>query len=147
MGGRPACARQDREISGFQCHPIEDLLSLDYHAIWWYRLKCPLYGHEEARLEVELNNLLGRPYDYRGAGKSGGGLICQLAAHILGRENMAAVFCSEAVAFLETKVGRLLTRNSGAWNPNSLCRYMYRTGVVEYPIKIGPLSHEEIFSV
>lgn len=132
---RPPCYRQGKTVNGFQCHPLREIVQVVTDPIWLYRLKCPLYQQEEQRLQVDLNNMLGRPYDFLGAFRSGG-LVLALLESFVHPEDLNSIFCSEAVAYLEARLGRLRSYNDSSWNPNRLCRSMRWSGAVKRPVRL-----------
>jgi hypothetical protein len=102
---------------------------------WLYRLSRPLYLHECARLTARATELAGRPYDSRGALRSGGRIWSSLQSLFRG-EDLAALFCSEFVAELSSHIGLFNTSNASAWSPNHLMRTLRRLGIVQRPERL-----------
>lgn len=98
--------------------------------VWIYRMQRPLYLHECARLTARATELAGRPYDSRGALRSGG-RIWSLIQSAIRREDLAALFCSEFVAEQLSYIGIFNTANASAWSPNHLVRTLRRRGIVQ----------------
>jgi hypothetical protein len=130
---RPACVRTGRhEPRGVQAHRLSDVLKTSNANIFHYPLRRVLYPHEEDRLLEALESCLGRGYDFIGAGKSGGGLLMRVFQRLKGSEDLRELFCSELVVWAWVQTGLITHRNSGAWSPQRLVRYVRRSGLC-YP--------------
>jgi hypothetical protein len=103
--------------------------------VWIYRLSRPLYLHECARLITRATELAGRPYDTRGALRSGGKIFA-LAQALFRGEDLASLFCSEFVAEQLSYIGLFDTSNASAWSPNHLMRTLRRLGIVQKPERL-----------
>lgn len=134
--GRPACALQQKEVSGTQAHFLEDYVKFVPGKIWHYPLRRPLYPHEIARLQHVLDREIGKAYDLGGAIRSGGFLFRSLQT-VLREEDMSTVFCSEWVAHALRQTGVLQVKSVSSWNPNRLCRHVTKTGVCSSPERLN----------
>lgn len=135
--GRPACARRGKVVSGFQAHPLWDIVTDDTARAYWFPLRAPLQEDEIRYLDRLLSEYLGSRYDFIGAGKSGGGCLKWLVNSLFGRENTTTLFCSEIVALVLARLNRFRTRNASGYNPNSLKRRLRLQGIVERGIRIA----------
>lgn len=135
--GRPACARQRKKVSGFQAHPLSEIVTPDTSRAYWYPLRAPLLNDEIVELERHLSLYLGSSYDFVGAGKSGGGCLKWLVNVLFGREDTTTLFCSEIVALILARLNRFHTRNASGYNPNSLIRRLRLQGICERGVQIA----------
>jgi hypothetical protein len=134
--GRPACEIQKVKVSGVQCHRLDDLLDfVDKQSVWHYPLQRELYEHEDRRLGYYLDRHLGVPYDYFGAGRSGG-FFWNLLQTALHNEDLSNIFCSELIADAFSDLGIFNTVSSSRWNPNKLLRTLQRRGIVNTPRRL-----------
>ncbi len=131
--GRPACAIQQKEVSGTQAHFLDDYVKFVPGKIWHYPLRRPLYQDEIMRLQHVLDKEIGKAYDFGGAIRSGGAVFRTLQA-TLRDEDLDTIFCSEWVAHALRQVGVMQAKSVSSWNPNRLCRYATRTGTCSPPI-------------
>lgn len=97
--------------------------------VWHYKLRTPLSSTETTVLQLKLLQLLGRPYDLRGAIRSGGFLL-RILGMLMHREDVSTLFCSEMVAHLLDEIKVFDTRNASGWSPNALVRNLFSDGVV-----------------
>lgn len=127
---RPPCVRRPDNVkpNGVQAHYLSDILD-GGGDVWHFPLRRELYPHEEERLVDFLEDCLGRPYDFLGAGKSGGGIIARLAQHAKGSEDMSHIFCSELCIRALIAIGLMQHKNAGAWSPQRMARYVLRRGI------------------
>lgn len=130
---RPPCYSRNDGIEnpkGVQSHTIDVILN-GGGDVWHFPLRRPLYHDEESRLIAYLEGLIGRGYDFIGAGRSGGGVVMRAVQRLIDKEDMGLVFCSELVVSALVKVGIMQHKNAGAWSPQRLVRYVLRRGVCE----------------
>lgn len=121
--------------TGFQAHRIEFVLDNCDSRVWHYPLYRRLYAHELMRLTTYLDGILGTPYDKPGAISSGGWLYSWINALAKGQD-LWELFCSEAAAAAESRIGIFPTTNASRWNPNKLVRTMRRAGLLCKPKRI-----------
>lgn len=124
LNGNKPCAILNKNISGSQAHPIEDIFSRP-GKVWQYPLTASLNERETNDLGGTLIRMLGRPYDYLGAGRSGGFLFRTLEGMVR-YEDLGRLFCSELVGHALTRIGRAWFENASEENPNSLVRQLHR---------------------
>jgi len=120
------CHFQAIQFNGCQAHLISDRLS-DYKHTTIYRLKgINKLSTSEATLlgEIFKDHFLAKSYDFVGAAVSGTRLIKYLP--FIPNEHL---FCSELIAALYMRVGRLPRRNPTVYNPGKLIRALLQTGV------------------
>lgn len=103
--------------------------------VWQYRITRPLYLHEVCRLTRHASSFLGRPYDQRGALRSGGKAF-GIAQAIFRREDVASLFCSEFVAECLNHIGLFPTGSVSRWSPNHLMRRLRAMGIVHKPVRL-----------
>lgn len=126
--GEDRCAILGVRVCGVQAHRLNTIVSRP-GKVWRYPLARPLYTAEQRRLRLSVVDCLGLPYDFLGAGRSGGALV-RILEKAFREEDMARVFCSELVAHCLTKVGLTYMLNASGQNPNSLVRRLSREHVV-----------------
>lgn len=127
------CLFRGRPVSGIQAHWPEQRIA-DYVdaggrvAIYRLRPFDILLPSESRYLMQQLHGLLHQriDYDYRGAAISGTRLYKWLG-HLAADEQ--TLFCSELIAALLQRLGRMNRSNPTRFNPASLLRELVRTGV------------------
>ena len=131
------CQVRNAWAVGFQAHQLSSVIENFNGRVWHYRLYRRLYSHENDALSTMLSvqMLLGRSYDYGGAVRCGG-LIWSWLNSKLRRESLEELFCSEAVAAAEARIGIFPTTNASRWSPNKLVRTMRRAGLLCKPKRI-----------
>lgn len=127
---RPPCVRSEKQIAGVQAHWPEDILDDPAVKVFHAPLRRELYRHEEDRLNHFLDCKIGQPYDFIGAGKSGGFILKFLSA-FLRDEDMSTIFCSELAIAALNDIGLVQTRSASKFSPNSLYRAMRCRGLVD----------------
>ena len=135
-GERPPDYFTGHQETGVGARPIEQIqefFAAQDAKLWYYPLRCPLYEHEERRLDEWLTSKVGLPYDLDGALHSGGGLLFRTLSILLRGEDLASLFCSEMCMGALAHVGRIRTSNASKWSPNKSCRYLVRTGTCGKP--------------
>lgn len=126
---RPPCLRSGRKApKGVQAHHVSDMFT-GKDSVWHLPLCRSLYEDEEDRLLAYLEFMLGQPYDFIGAAKSGGGKIMRFLQRFIDKEDMGQVFCSELAVAALKQVGLMQHKNAGAWSPQRLYRYALRSGL------------------
>jgi hypothetical protein len=121
--------------AGFQAHRIEFAIDSYRGRVWHYPLYRRLYAHELLRLTTYLDGILGTPYDKTGAINSGGWAHSWINALIKGQD-LLELFCSEAAAAAESRIGIFPTTNASRWSPNKLVRTMRRAGLLCKPKRV-----------
>lgn len=114
---------------------LSDTIQAYRGRIWLYDLSRPLFLHEITRLTNRLAELKHRPYDNKGAYRSGGRLWSWLQAAYRG-EDLTSLFCSELDAEVLSYIGVFPTSNASRWNPNHLTRKLRRLGIVNPPRRL-----------
>lgn len=126
---RGPCLRTGRKVAGFQAHKLDEILdTVEGQRVFQLPLRCPLYPHQETRLQQYLDSLLGTPYDRLGAFRAGG-LALRTVASLIHRECLSSLFCSEVAAATLAHIGVFQTRTASQWSPNGLCRRLRYEGV------------------
>lgn len=103
--------------------------------VWLYRLSRQLYLHEYMRMCRSLSDMLGLPYDNRGAMRAAGRLLALIRSMFFG-EDLTSLFCSELAAEQLSNIGIFQTSNSSRWSPNALMRTLRRAGIVCQPERL-----------
>lgn len=129
------CLMQERRAQGVQVQRIEDRLG-QYRAtagrVDLYRLS-PLWEldrEEQFRLTMTLLSHVGLAYDLRGAIRSGTRLYARLP--IFPPACLESLFCSELLAAVLMRLGRLNHANPTRYNPARLLRELLATGKYHY---------------
>lgn len=129
------CIVQRKHVKGVQAHWLSDV-RMRTGKIWHYPLSRALSDDESKRLTEFLLSQIGRGYDFRGAARSGGGVMLRAAALLFKQESLDDEFCSELTAAAYSALGLLPTRNASAYNPNSFTRHARRAGVLQSPARV-----------
>lgn len=131
---REPCLELLAPVSGVQVHEpesrVHDYLSAG-GTIDVYRLNevDQLGDYEMEDLEAWLlRHFVGKRYDYRGAAVSGTRVWSRLRWFFNGG-GVESLFCSEMLALLLMRLGRLNRQNPGWFHPGRLMRSLVRTGV------------------
>lgn len=125
------CLMQERRVKGVQVQRIEDRIG-QYRAtggrVDLYRLS-PLWEldrEEQFRLTMAMLSHVGLGYDLRGAIRSGTRLYARLP--IFPPACLESLFCSELLAAVLMRLGRLNHANPTRYNPARLLRELVATG-------------------
>lgn len=129
------CVIQRKWVSGTQAHFLSDI-KIRPGKIWHYPLSRDLYPEEERRLGRFLEAQIGRPYDMRGALRSGG-MVARALNAVLRPEDLGQLFCSEFVAAAYGNLGILPTANASSYSPNAFVRRCRRHGIVKPRIRLA----------
>ncbi len=141
------CLIANRKVNGVQVHHIESRIH-DYRAgggrVDIYRLVSINKLQADEVLDLSrwlINDLAGRQigYDYRGAGISGTRILSRLQ-WCFTRADVDKLFCSEMVAWLLMRLGRMNRENPAWFHPGRLMRQLVRTGVYERVECFGPID-------
>lgn len=127
------CAIKGKVISGVQAHLLEDVFDRP-GKIWHYPLRTRLYSNQSQRLQLLLLEMLGRPYDMKGAIRSGG-FFLRILEKIIRKQDISTLFCSEMNAFVLTEIGAAHIINASGQSPNSLVRRLYRNAIIQKRIR------------
>lgn len=126
--GHP-CELSGEVTQGVQAHTLSSVAERYQGRMWVYPLYRRLYPWEDVRLESFLMNTLGRPYDMRGAFRTGGNLYAKLHS-LLHTQDLNELFCSELVAAAYSEIGVMPTDNASRWNPNKLVRHLRKREIL-----------------
>ena len=129
------CEITGKRTVGVQAHSIESVVRRYHGRVWRYPLYRSLYPYESCRLNKSLSSVIGRPYDWDGA-KRTGGFIWSRITPLFWEEDFKQFFCSELVAANLAHVGIWPTSNASRWNPNHLVRELRRSGVIHKPVRL-----------
>lgn len=129
------CCITGQKISGTQAHHIGPRLQAYRGKVWHYPLAKPLRPWERKVLSRYLKSGLGRPYDTKGATRSGGKIWSAIHRR-LHPESLSALFCSEWVAASLNEIERFDTLSASEWSPNALIRELLKRGLVTYPRRL-----------
>lgn len=119
-----------RRESGVQVHWPEDRARRFHGFVYRARL-APLWklsANERSALAQYLFDFEGRHYDFVGALRAGAGTA--RAA------DLSAGFCSEIVAAVLCRLGRLRPSNPSAWTPAALIGELVNTGIYLPPVRL-----------
>ncbi|MBX3444271.1 MAG: hypothetical protein KF774_17850 [Planctomyces sp.] len=131
------CEHMGRVVAGIQRHTPESRIA-DYTSaggrVDVYRLTdlWDLDWDEVDLLNEQLERMLatGRVYDLFGAALSGTRLFQW--SRLFPTADLDSLFCSELVAALLMRTGRLGIGNAGRFNPGRLLRRLVRTGIYRF---------------
>lgn len=129
------CVIQGEQIDGVKAVRLKDRVEQYSGRIWHYPLFRHLYVDEAARLNEFLCAKVGTPYDKIGAIRAGG-IGWSWIEHLLHREDLSFIFCSELCAAAHTKIGLLRTDNVSRWNPNRFVRRERRERILRKPWRV-----------
>ena len=128
------CRLMNTTINGVQCHLPEDRINdylseggrvVQYRPVHLFRFT----PEEQDTLATELGALCGREYDYTGAACSGS-RVFQLS-RLFPAADLNHLFCSELVAALLMRTGRMPVANATRFNPARLMRQLVTSGVYQ----------------
>lgn len=124
------CAIRGESVKGVQCHSVEQFLDRTGR-VYVHRIYRDLYNEERTRLVLGLVDLLGKPYDYIQAGRSGvGGPLTRGVLGMLKPSDCDLLFCSELISYMFSKIG-VIHRTDHAISPNSLLRYLRWRDIIQ----------------
>ncbi len=129
------CEITGQVIDGTQAHSLESVVNGYDGKVWHYPLYRQLFAHEDKRLTDFLLSTVGVPYDRLGAFRAGYTLFSWVESQIH-EEDLTKLFCSEWCAAAHAVMGLLPSDNAGRWNPNYLCRYERRMGLLRKPRRL-----------
>ncbi len=139
-GALPPCEIMKQKIKGSQAQLLHSRIAAYNGKVW--RLPLVDSFHENScsmrrgrNLAKYLVSLVGRPYDYIGAERSGGFLWNRIM-RVLHPESLDALFCSELCAAALDHIGYFHTGSASSWSPGKLARALRRRGVVGKAIRI-----------
>lgn len=129
------CVIQGKLFQGTQAHKLDTRLQSYRGKIWHYPVYRPLYRFERHRLNVYLNETIGKPYDEIGAFRAGGIGFSFLESFAF-ETDLHAIFCSEWCAAAHAHIGLFSTDSPGRWNPNHFVRTERRKGLLVRPKRL-----------
>lgn len=123
------CLIRGEVVSGVQAHSIDSLLERSGR-IWLHRLHRRLFHEEEIRLTLFLVDLIGRKYDFLGAGRSGvGGPLFRRALSVLKPGDLKNIYCSELVSAALNDIG-IWSKTEHSIAPNPLIYSLRWRGLI-----------------
>lgn len=134
QNGDKRCAISGYAVDGVQAHLLDDILTRP-GKVWHYKLTKPLSIRRRNALAFLLESYLGRPYDMKGAARSGG-FFLRVIESILRKQEVSRLFCSELVALVLTGIKVTDIMNASGQSPNSLVRHLGRNGICRKRVRI-----------
>jgi hypothetical protein len=114
-------------VKGVQAHALDHSFSKP-PKIWVYRIRRPLAESYQQILSSYLVQQLGKPYDYRGAAKSFGGLVRAKLREHLWKEDGTTLFCSHLVGDAVNIFAPRTFENPQELSPNNLLSLLVSDG-------------------
>lgn len=123
------CILQGKQVDGVQAQwPVDRIADYDGRArVFRLAPHWKLRDDEADDLTELLDRWMGKPYDYHGALWSGTRILKHLPR--MPYSDLGTMFCSELIAAVVQRLGRLCVTNAGLFNPGSLVRALVRSGV------------------
>lgn len=123
------CAIRGVPTSGVQAHTLDSVMERPGR-IWLHRLHRRLYHDEEIRLTLYLVDLIGRKYDFLGAGRSGtGGPLLRYVLSYAKPGDLSQIYCSELVSSALNDIG-IWSKTENSIAPNSLIYALRLRGLI-----------------
>lgn len=131
------CAVMGERIDGVQAHILEERIDTYPGSVWCHRLDphWSLSTDESDLLTRILTHWIGTRYDLRGAVWSGTRILKW--SRILPYSDLGSLFCSELLAAVLMRLGRLPVGNPGRYNPAGLIRTLQRACVYQRGFRLA----------
>jgi len=130
------CMIQDKKVHGAQAHPLQPRMDAYWGSVWHYPLINPLSSDARITLSKFLHAQIGRPYDMRGALRSGGKVYSYLESLFRKSNDDSSLYCSEWCALAHRSIGLFRTRSASKWSPNALVRAEYEQETIDKRIRL-----------
>lgn len=133
FGGDTACRVTGRKGSGVRALFLEETL-VRKGRIWHHPLRIPLTPFARYRLSEYLVAQLGKPYDLKGAIRSG--MMVRVLARILRKGSLDQMFCSELCAAAWAEAGIMQIGMASFYSPSALIRRSRREAISLAPRRL-----------